>query len=63
VVAETDAGRLVAVVETTGMVCGAALVADNTQENRNRKRYKILHFMCCSSPHFRSLGTEDLRPF
>jgi len=47
------AGRLVAVVETTDMVCGAALVADNTQENR--KRYRILHFMCCSSPHFLSL--------
>jgi len=53
VVAGAVAGRLVAVVETTGMVCGAALVADNAQENR--KRNKILHFMCCSSPHFLSL--------
>jgi len=44
VVAGAVAERLVVVVETPDMVCGATLVADNRQENR--KRYKILHFMC-----------------
>jgi len=53
VAAGAVAGRLVGVVGTAGMLCGAALVGNNAQENR--QRHKILHFMYCSSPHFLSL--------